>query len=139
LMHAASRALPLAFGTLFVVLVVQAQPQALPPIFAPRTEPAVVSAGSARAIPQASDRVHAWIAQRVLFDAKAFDAPTPPATAGTVAAAMAGDTVMMERLVVKSSSIRVIELPRPDPPLLNFLKRGTLYHHLGQKSKRIFP
>jgi hypothetical protein len=40
---------------------------------------------------------------------------------------------MMERFVVKSSSLRPTTLPPPESPFVGFLKRGTLYHDVGRK------
>lgn len=41
--------------------------------------------------------------------------------------------------MTKSTALRLVELPPKDPPLLNFLKTGTLYHKLhGKVEAEIF-
>jgi hypothetical protein len=132
-MHALLRAVPLVFAELCSSSNLWAQTEALPPIFALRTPAPVASITSATSTSALSERVRGLIAQRVFADSGAFTLPvvTPPDQ--TFSERYSGSTVMMNPLVVKSSSLRVIELPRRDPPLLNFLKRGTLYHHVGRK------
>jgi hypothetical protein len=135
-MHALLRVVPFVLAVLLSGLNLPAQTEALPPIFAKKREPvATFGTGSApiAASSALSDRVRGLIAQRVLADSGVFTLPAAPSVDPIVVGAMFGSTVMMNPLVVKSSSLRGIELPRADPPLLNFLKRGTLYHHVGRK------
>jgi len=132
-MPLASRALPIVLALLFALQSVRAQRGELPPIFAPRSNPAPESSHSVPVKSPISDRVRGLIAQRVLAEAPVFVAPPTPATVDTVAEMTAGSMVLMDKFVVRSSSLRLLDLPRPQPPLVNFLKHGLLYHHMGKK------
>jgi hypothetical protein len=111
--------LPQVLALIVVPLTSLAQSPSLPPIFEKRAEPIVVSSTSKVTSTLLSDRVRGLIADRVLADSGVFSVPIEAAPIGSVVATT-GDTVVMEQFVVKSSSLRLIELPPIDTPFLRF-------------------
>ena len=82
---------------------VLAQSMSLPPIFEPRsTPPVAVPSSSTSTITLLSDRVRGLISNRVLADSEVFTAPLVPTSVDPVAVLPMGETVVMERFVVKS-------------------------------------
>ena len=68
-----------------------------------------------------SERLRTLIAAQLLERAEVFpkpDAPTPRSEPGAV---------MLEKFVVESRPLRVIELHAPDPRLWHFLKTGNVF------------
>ena len=110
-----------------------AQPPSLPPIFEPRSMPVVATDSSRSTSTFLSDRVRGLISNRVLAESDVFSAPFVPASVDSVARPTNGEAVVMERFVVKSSSLRLIELPPVDTPFLRWIKTGILYRHVGRK------
>ena len=119
------------------LVLIMALPTALaqssPPLFEPRSMSVVAINSSGSTSTFLSDRVRGLIANRARAESEVFAAPFVPPSVDSVGTPRNGETVVMERFVVKSSSLRLIELPPVDTPFLRFLKTGTLYRHIGRK------
>jgi hypothetical protein len=131
-MHPSLCTLPQVFALIVAPLTTLAQSPSLPPIFEKRAEPIVANSTPKVTSTLMSDRVRGLLADRVLADSGVFSVPIEAAPIGSIDATTA-DTVVMERFVVKSPSLRLIELPPIDTPFLRFIKTGTLYRHVGRK------
>ncbi len=126
-MIAVLRAPLLALGFLSAVLAIRAQPVELPPIFAPKPVVPPVGVGPVRPAPKAegSERMRAQVAERLLAEAKAFDAPAPatgPDAGAEISNRVNADGALeMRRFVVRSLGPPREEVePPPLPPLLRF-------------------
>ena len=95
------------------------------------TEQPGVASPATRPPSLVSDRLRKAISEKMLADTKLFATPMASPTPRSESAAHPDDAaVLMDRVVVKTDSLRVAKLAPVDPPLLRFLKTGTLYKGL---------
>ncbi len=122
------RAALFALGSLLALRPTLGQPAELPPIFAPRTPPTAreirVDSAPSRPTAPVSNRVRSLITlatTRVLEDAVAFDAPTPP---GEVYVDSTTGMTVMAPLVVRGESLKESQVRPPTLQLYRFVPFG---------------
>jgi hypothetical protein len=116
-----------AFGFLLRELSFGAETESLPQIFVPRAEVTVAATQSWTPQSEMANRVHQVVMQKALAKGKTFVALPAAASDEPPATATQASTVVMEKLVVRAFTGRVIELPEPLSPALNFLRHGILF------------
>lgn len=133
-MKTASCAFPVALAWLAFSPNLFAQADALPPIFAPRQPPPALARELPFHVSPTSLRLRAAITERILANATVFNAPAEVQTIPELfPTSSTGDVVQLDAMVVRSTPFRVVRMPPPDPPLLKFINRGTVYSSVGRK------
>lgn len=110
----------LLLGFAFAPSARPAETAPLPPIFAPRvTPPASALVTSRPAVSRAglSDHVRKQLTERILADAKSFEAPAPVAPSDASATGGSDSAVVMPRFFVKSLAPRRDETELPPVPI----------------------
>lgn len=121
-----------ASASMFSLLSFAAEPEALPPIFAPKISAAALPLQIPAAHAEISDRVRRLLAADYLAKKTAFSAaiPAPPTDAGRIP--VEPTTIVMENFFVRSSPLRSVEFAKPASPVVSLLKHGLLYHSVGK-------
>jgi hypothetical protein len=110
----------------------EADPVTLPAIFAVPVKAEVVSPTSEARRSLVSDRAHRLLTNAILAKEAYSLNPTVslPAVGETVNPT--SDALLMDKVVVTSSSFPKIDLPKPISPLDRFRKDGILYESVGR-------
>jgi hypothetical protein len=110
-----------------------AEPESLPAIFAIPAKVATVSPTPEARHSQVSDRAHRLITHAVQATNRYFAQSSASLSADQATDNSHSDALLMEKVVVRSTSVQEFVLPKPVSPLEKFRESGVFYESVGRK------